>query len=315
MKHLISQAILYGRMLSRTLDLAYENAKSILDKLNSVASLEILERIQDYWVRYIPRDKDHYRCIGGLDSGFNWRELRGFFLYVVNALYIDTCYNREEGVEIDLKILTLNPQDLVELRSIALELKTLNKVIGDSKRLVLVDGSILSKLLIILRASSIIRDSSIVEEVIEEAEKLLSRDLSRVVFLSKNSGSHEILRRLTGGKEIPDLYLLEEYTSGIGFTRPIKLSLEYLNRSIDFMISYARLDVRGPIIRIEYFKSEEDSFMKVLIDSLHRISIGGYPLVLSLADREVRISEEDLDKILRILDLGRENVKHRIKLR
>ncbi|MEZ0290206.1 MAG: DNA double-strand break repair nuclease NurA [Sulfolobales archaeon] len=303
-------------MLPKTYDIAYTLADRILGKLDTAMSLEILEKVQEKWIRYIPRDKSHYKCIAGVDSGYNWAELRGFFIYVINAGYMDTCSERDEEIEIDIKTLVSQPHEYLDLRSIFLELKILNRTLEkrDARdTLILVDGSLISKLFAVMRSVNTPREIEFVRELLEEINRLLSRDLSNTVFVSKNSGSQELVKRVINQSDIPDLYLLEEFTSGIGFTEPYTTTIRFFDREININISYVRSDVRGPVIRVEYM-NENKSFIKTFIDSLHEISVGGYPSILLVIDRSVRVEKEDLEKVLSLLEISRRKPETKVRI-
>jgi NurA-like 5'-3' nuclease len=48
-------------------------------------------------------------------------------------------------------------------------------------------------------------------------------------------------------------------------------------------------------------EDENMSFIKRTIDAMNKISVKGFPAILSLVDERVRISSNDVEKIARII--------------
>jgi len=71
-------------LLPVTLDVLYKSLDNIKRRLEEIPPIDYLEKIQDMWIRYRPRDVDVFNCIGAIDSGYNYYEIRGFFIYAVD---------------------------------------------------------------------------------------------------------------------------------------------------------------------------------------------------------------------------------------
>lgn len=299
-------------MLTKTFDIIHSVKNRISDTLYETPPLEVLEKLQELWVRYKPREITDNFCIGSVDSGYNWLELRGYYIYVLNAGYIDNCSGKLEYAEIDIRELTEDPREYLDLRSIRSELMIINKALELSNDIVLVDGSLIKKLIMLnkyLRET----DLKIAEEMRSLVKEFAKKDVSRVVFLSKNSGSQNISKNLARDINKPDIILLEEYTSEIGFALGGRASLEIFDEKFDVHFSYIRIETKSPVLRIEYLVDDEMSFIKRLIDILHTTSFNGYPAMLSLIDKLVRVSDEDLIKVVNMLSI--DSYRERIRLR
>jgi len=141
------------------------------------------------------------------------------------------------------------------------------------------------------------------------------KDLSKIIFVAKNSGSQELARSVLGENfSKPDIHLLEEYTSEVGFAKHSSSTLQFLGLEFRVNVAYVRIEAKKPILRIEYFNESNDmDFLKRVLDIMHSMSHDGYPIILSLIDRLVRVSDEDLMKVLNLLNIS--DLRNKMRLR
>ncbi|MGC9148323.1 MAG: DNA double-strand break repair nuclease NurA [Sulfolobales archaeon] len=292
-------------MLIKTFDIVYSARDKIINMLYEAPPLAVLEKLQEIWIRYKPQIIPDPGCVGSIDSGYNWIELRGYYLYILNAGYIDTCSNKYEYAEIDIRDLADDPREYIDARSIRSELEVLREVIDLDNKLILVDGSLIKKIYSINKFLKERPDIELSRQLRDIARVLSSKDLSKIIFVAKNSGSQELVRSIIGELyNKPDIHLLEEYTSEIGFAKHSIFPMEFLGIEFKINIAYIRLEAKKPILRIEYFKESNDmDYLRKILDILYSISHNGYPIILSLIDKLVRVSDDDIMKIINLLDI------------
>ncbi len=302
-------------MLIKTFDIIYSAKDKILSTLYEAPPLEVLEKLQEIWVRYKPQMISDPGCIGSIDSGYNWVELRGYYLYILNAGYIDTCSNKYEYAEIDIRDLTDDPKDFLDIRSIRSEFEVLKETIDLSNKLILVDGSLIKKIYSINKFLREKPDIELSRQLRDIVDTLSNKDLSKIIFIAKNSGSQDLVRSIIGSfYNKPDIHLLEEYTSEIGFAKHSTFNIEFLGVEFKISMAYIRLEAKKPILRIEYLKESSDmDYLRKILDILYSMSHNGYPIILSLIDKLVRVSDEDIMKIFNLLDIA--DLRNKIKLR
>lgn len=292
-------------MLPVTLDVLYKSLDNIKRRLEEIPPIDYLEKIQDMWIRYRPRDVDVFNCIGAIDSGYNYYEIRGFFIYAVDAGYIDSCSREKETAVVGIEDLSTDPKDFLDLMSIKLETEILLSSLNENKdTLIIVDGSFVKKIFSTADYINMGVHKLTGVEILDLYKKIFSeKNKENIIFISKNSGAQDLLKELRSESlKIPDVYLLEEYTYEIGFSYPQKKILRILDTEYIVWISYIRIDVGGPVLRVEYFMEDENmSFIKRIIDAMNKISVKGFPAILSLVDERVRISSNDIEKIAKII--------------
>lgn len=296
--------------------------------LKEIPPMEVLELIQNLWSRYSPNPAGS--CISGVDSGYNYLEMRGYVVYLVDAVYISSCGGGDGNARVGVIHSERDPEVYLPFLSTLLEIEMIERARISSK-LVIVDGSLISKLGFLLRRAPGSLDEGDSEEAIRAAKRLLELSLdegSMVIYLSKNSVSRDLMHIFfpRSYKSLrSDFYYFDRYTYEPGYSRPvlvgydsdspgagslIKLSRRMLGiGSLYIALSYIRTKAGGPIMRLEIpLKAplDSDAMVRMAIDSISG-DVRGYPLVLREADRLVRISSRDMDRIKRLLGLGSED--------
>jgi len=160
-------------------------------------------------------------------------------------------------------------------------------------------------------------------EYLELLRKVLSPEYrDRIVAIAKSSESTAIFRGL-----IPDIVKLEYSVQSSGFYwgdlekiyRPPEVIglppryAEFFCR-LEFTVTYTRLEVGGPMVKVEVPGRRPREEVARLLGSIARASVQGYPYVLRRAHQDVVITHRDMDTVARVLGLdayktGREVVE------
>ena len=70
---------------------------------------------------------------------------------------------------------------------------------------------------------------------------------------------------------------------------------------------FARLSDYTPLIKLKYWvKDHAEDEIKLVLDKLHKSSVGGYPYALKLAHNNCKISNSDLAKLVSLYGLKTE---------
>jgi len=288
--------------------------------------LEILEMIQNLWSRYSPSPSGI--CVHGIDSGYNYLEMRGYIIYVVDAIYVSSCGGSGGDARVGIIASEKDPEGYLSYISIDLEVS----MAGDALKktgYVVVDGSLVSKLGFLVRRAPHVVDEHEKEGVANTLKRIIDvsfRESPRVIYISKNSVSKDLVRIFfpkSYSALRTDLYYLDRYTIEPGYSKPIVLGadgglgasslIQGISRiygsDLYIALSYVRLKTGGPIMRVEIPLRDPGDAEKSLLRIINAISgdASGYPLVLREADRLARISSKDMDRLKRILGLGSES--------
>lgn len=287
--------------------------------LRELPPLEILELVQSLWSRYSPRPR--LLCLAGVDSGYNYAEMRGYTIYMVGGAVVSSC----SGVDGDLRVGLLSsdrdPEAVMAYEAVGLEVSMIERGSRD-EQLVLVDGSLISKIgLLLRRARQALENPSAAEDLV--ARLVRSSLRGRVVFVSKNSTSRDLISAHLPMGSVSlrsDLYYFDRYTLEPGYTQPLVLGRGREPGSVSSLIarasrisgedllvilSYVRLSAGGALMRLEIpSRSSEDpeEAVRAVIDAISG-DPRGYPVVLKEADRVSRISSADVERLRRLLGL------------
>ncbi|RLE60678.1 MAG: hypothetical protein DRJ35_02575 [Thermoprotei archaeon] len=127
----------------------------------------------------------------------------------------------------------------------------------------------------------------------------------RILWVAKNSTDNSVFH-----KTIADIAILERYTIGPGFYTAGSSYLKGLEffeifdkiRRVPIFVYYARLDEKGPVLRVEapYISEKE---IKEYLALMSSISAGGYPYVLRVAHRDVIVRNNDVKALAGMLGL------------
>ncbi len=286
--------------------------------------LEILEMIQNLWSRYSPNPSS--TCVYGVDSGYNYLEMRGYIIYVADALYISSCGGFDSDARVGFIASEKDPEGYLSYTSIDLEVGVAEEALK-KPGYVIIDGSLISKLGFLIRRAPYVVDDHERDDVVETLKRLIKISFNnspRIIYISKNSVSKDLVRIFfpkSHSSLRTDLYYLDRYTIEPGYSRPVVLGaggvfggasslIEHASRihgsDLYVVLSYVRLKAGGPIMRIEIPLRDPGRAEETLLKIIDTISgdTSGYPLVLREADRLARISSRDMEKLKRILGLG-----------
>ncbi len=297
----------------------------VRDLLREHPPLEILEMIQNLWSRYTPSPS--VDCVSGIDSGYNYLEMRGYILYIADAAYINSCGGLDGDARVGIIDSERDPEGYLSYISIDLEVGMAEKAIRETSY-VTIDGSLISKVgFLIRRAPHAVeeRERDRVMSTLRRLVKVSFKDDSRVIYVSKNSVSKDLVSIFFPGSYRAlrtDLYYLDRYTIEPGYSRPVILGggeahgvsslLESISKiygsDLYVAISYVRLKTGGPVMRLELPLRDPGDAGEILVRVINAMSgnTDSYPLVLREADRLARISSRDMERIKRILGLGYE---------
>ncbi len=127
-------------------------------------------------------------------------------------------------------------------------------------------------------------------------------------------------------KSIPDIRIFYKYAEGLGYSKKIYLETEELKwehseifekkeieiesklREVSFLYFYSKYQSERSISLIEIYEDPEiEKFdEEKILDYLNYLSVNGYPFILKKADKEVRITNKDMELIESILGLQNE---------
>jgi hypothetical protein len=289
----------------------------IEDALRSSAGLSssiedrwMIDRARELWVEHSPEPRESSKA--GIDSGWNYLQFQGFYVYAVDAVSVDAGSNhvaapRHEvgasGMSVEIRGRVVHDPNLF-LESRGMEFEA-DLALESSPRvdLVLLDGSLLARIYD-YRSRSI---STLAEAV----PKLL--ELDNAVFIAKRSQSTELIGRsqsteLIGGP-LGDIYYFSRATPRAGFSAPCAS-----NGVTHF---YARLEDYAEVLRVEVpgsldgappcpSASREGEWAETrrLMDSLAHGSVDGYPYVLILAHEMAHIGDVDMRALADLMGVG-----------
>ncbi|MCX7760749.1 MAG: DNA double-strand break repair nuclease NurA [Hydrogenothermaceae bacterium] len=139
---------------------------------------------------------------------------------------------------------------------------------------------------------------------------------SDVIGVAKTSSGVDIFKA-----SVPDIKLFSKYIKTYGYSQVVVQDVQKLKSSfgnipndianylsdLNIFSTYSKYADRRFINLIEFYQhSERDSVnIEDTIDKLYSISFDGYPFLLKKVDNEVRITQEDMDFIIRELGLER----------
>lgn len=133
-----------------------------------------------------------------------------------------------------------------------------------------------------------------------------------VVGISKSSRTTNYFPK----SRVPDIALFERVCREIGFSKPIKVKLEYIDRykrrfpimdkeirEVPLSLFYARFGKNSTVLKFEYVGEPSIEKAKEILDSLQMGIVDGYPYLLRKAHREVMISRRHIEHIAKVLGL------------
>jgi len=148
---------------------------------------------------------------------------------------------------------------------------------------------------------------------LESSEKLLVyRKLiddygSRLVFVSKTSRGCDYFRSFRS-----DISIFSEFTKSSGYSEPLHLEIsdkvkwrfpvfnEYF-RGLKVTVFYARLEEHGPVLRFEVPGVIDKGKVEEVLAQASAYSVSGYPYPLRKAHSEVKVSDEEAERVFRLV--------------
>ncbi|MGC9209143.1 MAG: DNA double-strand break repair nuclease NurA [Nitrososphaeria archaeon] len=261
---------------------------SIINKVRGKEQEEYIRRAKELWRPYQPSPRSHEKTIG-IDSSWNYKEFRGFYLLAVAGIAISDegeVVGKEVSVEAGLPLIeeggSQYPDPDLYLESMGMEYEA--KLVESSADLgrVLVDGSIIRRFYDRANRRKIL--------YAEYLRNVLKR--SGTVFVSKSSVSRELVRGIWS-----DIYYFQKADSSPGFSESESIP------SLNVSYFYARLVDHGPVLRIEIVGGHiDEKEIQDLMDVLYSRQFKGYPYALRLAHERCTITNKDIDALVR--DLG-----------
>lgn len=318
-------------VLSNTLDFALTHFGTIRSKVDEVISFDVARNVKSMWIFYRGYRNSYQKRykITAIDSGYNYREFRGYALYIQNTVWVSIDGGGEEMsngvVDIDVVSSSNVEYDLSLLSSIR-EIDFMCKLIQSSD-IVLIDGSLIA-VFSKFRKALFDGDNELVEakgfnikNVLNDLLITLSLYPRKVFFISKNSTAKDVLGLVKG-----DIYYFERYTDGLpGYTKPVDLTssrhigiavtAKTFRQSVKrvtgidatIYMSYVRFEPFSRIYRIEFVGEASEPVeprVRHLIDVLSQYIVSGYPYPLMRADQIAHISTGDVDRIAAVLGIS-----------
>ena len=275
--------ILNRCMLFELYEEALRRREEIIRAING--NRDKIREAESVWNEY--ESKYNESRLVGVDSSFNYKSYKGFYLYALAGVAVtsDDSYYTKPIARLDLEKSKDNSngisiRNLLLLRCMDIEYE----LIKDSRDSIdidniLVDGSILAR----LYDGRFVRNRG--KEIFRKYKSILRDD--RVVFVAKNSDSNTILRG-----NLADIYYFSRASTTAGYV------YEYSSvDGEDITVAYVRLKPCTPVIKLELSGKKDDDEIKDIMDRLATESVSGYPYVLRLAHERCKISDEDMDRI------------------
>jgi len=318
-------------MISRLYNEILENKQRILvstAELKNQLFAMVKEKLDTKWITYLPPTNIPSKNILAIDGGMWSKETRSGVVFIVDAEAV--LYDGRNIKRVDDKVLidAFRPGNHAKERiSLVMQLMELQLAIknGDKADLILLDGSLAKKIgrHKVTEKISDIDDIFTVDDIIslkerESEEKmhkllvaenqyaislLIEKYREKLLFISKNSKSSDIF-----GQPYSDVVVLELFTQGIGYTQPMEKTIEdkyvvskkasRIMSNLKFYTSLVRLDKDGRILKFDFF---ERGKLLEFINTLAAISVRGYPYPLLEVHKDVRISRDDVKRVMRLL--------------
>ncbi len=264
-----------------------QNYEKIISKIK--VPEEKAKEVKEKWIERQPRDLEGR--LAGIDSSWNLAKHAGFFFYLVNAVAVDQTgrYVVEPKLLADVQTADSISQEYRSidyyLESIGMEYESeLAQKAISSGYTALVDNS----------ALAVIYDkrNQKVTALIEYVMSLINSE--DIIFIAKSSESRRDIKGSVG-----DVYYYTKLTYKAGISK-----VSYDDHGVSFF--YARIDDWAPVIRVEVpGKISEGEAFKI-VDTLHSVSVNGYPYPLYLAHSISKITDEELSKAESLLGLSSE---------
>lgn len=327
-------------MLTQALDTALTLFGSLRSKVDEVISIDVVKEVKSMWTPYRGGRNPYMKrlSIAAIDSGYNYKEFRGYALYIQNTIWvlIDAKGGEQCNGVVDVDVIsTSNIEYELSLLSLVREVDIMTKLVNVAD-FVLVDGSAIA-MFSKIRKALLEGDHELLEskgvklsDVLKNFLITLSLYPRKFVFLSKNSTAKDVLGFVKG-----DIYYFERYTEGLpGYSKPLNLAeSKHLGIALaakmyahamknvtgiktSIYMSYVRFEPYARVYRVELvgeLGEPVEPRIRYLIDMLSTATVSGYPYPLLRADQVARVSNSDVERIAAVIGVledpyGREPV-------
>mgnify|MGYP001626350035 CR=1 FL=1 len=318
-------------MLSQALDLVLTSFGIIRSKVDEVISFDVAKNVKSQWIFFKAFQNPYQKRfrVSAIDSGYNYREFRGYALYIQNTVWvaIDVDGSESSSGVVDIDVTSSSNIDYeLSLLSTIREMDSVCNLVNNFD-IVLVDGSLIAVFSKIRRAllegsGELLQSKNInIKDSLNNFLITLSLYPSKIVFISKNSTAKDVLGLVKG-----DIYYFERYTDGLpGYTKPLDLTKSrhigiaaaaktfshtiknVTGLSSTIYMSYVRFEPFSRIYRVEFVSEKgEDVEQRIrhLINTLSSYIVAGYPYPLMRADQIARISYDDVDRVAIVLGIS-----------
>jgi len=266
--------------------------KSKLERLEEAGTFhEVLDRAREGWRAYDP-EPERVEVLG-IDSGWNHRLYTGFYIYAMKAVAVDESMNVYHPIT-EVDILSgdpynagLTPDLFLKYQAEIYEHDIAYEVL-DEANLVLVDGSLIARLMDVGKRSSL----SLKTEYMSFVKPLKGRD--KLAFVSKYSHDKSLFGGVLG-----DVYYINHATREVGYTPPHVVERD----DVEFSVFYARLSEHSNALHVEVPAVVGEDYVRWFIDVLHETSIKGYPYALRAAHSVASLPDRLMDSLCKAAGL------------
>lgn len=263
-------------MLNSVLKYALENREQIMGSLDRDSKHVLADAIKG-WNEYEPESTQVPLTLG-IDGSYNNSKYQGVDLWVASGIAArpDGSTHTSTGPEMGYAR-NSQPAEVMQ----RLEIEACEKSI-DSVEIVLMDGS--------LHAGLGTMDAVMRNRLVRVVEK----NKKKIVFMSKTSDANHEFKATAG-----DIYYYSKASNEMGFSDI--LVKESPHGGLQISSTYVRLAHSAPLVKIEILGKIGNDNIQDLMSNLFGQSVGGYPSALRQAHNLCTITNEDVEKITRIM--------------
>lgn len=259
------------------------------------------ERARELWIGYSPKPREVRQA--GIDSGWNFVQLQGFYIYAVAAVSVapDSSYVVDPRYDVGASTMEMeergrmvsDPHLFLETRGMTFEGEL---ALDSSPRvdLLLLDGSLMARVY-----DSRSRAPTTLKDLVPRL-----KELGNAVFVAKRSQSSEVI-----GGPLGDIHYFSSATSGAGFSAPcVEEGITTFYARLEDYTECLRIEVPGildgapPCPRAAPEGDWED--VRHVMDRLAHGTVGGYPYVLIQAHERAHIGDKDIGAIAEVMGVS-----------
>lgn len=241
-----------------------KNKELLKKKIEEIKNFQKIN-LKEKWNFYLPKPKEE-NCVA-IDGSYNVSKFRSLVFYVINiasVIYENSKTKIETFSEFDIIEETIYLDDFLKSQMIKKEVETALKYCQDFN--IILDGSLFSFLYFIP-----LEERKEVLEIFEKSKKL-------IFSISK-----------TPIKKVEEI--------DVGFSAPVSKIEKY-----DIIVFYFKLKKSSLIYKIETFEKNKDKIEEI-VSLIRFFDFRGYPYILKKAHKEAKISNKDMEKLVKILGI------------